>query len=1108
MAKTNHGRVGDALELLNRGLRPFVERELQALHGNQWRGVVAQTLREDRGAVKAATQGELNWDTHNLLSVMWDQWNTVFRNTLGHSERSLVSELREVRNRWAHQTPFSSDDAYRALDSIGRLLTAISAPEAKELEEQKMALLRVRFDEQRRGEMRKHAVATIEGNPQSGLKPWRKVVTPHRDVASGMYQQAEFAADLWQVYLGEAASEYQDPTEFFRRTFITEGLQKLLSNGVSRIGGHGGDPVVELQTNFGGGKTHSMLALYHLFSGTPTAELPGAEQVLKKAECEVASKVSRAIVVGTKVSPGNPSTKEDGTVIRTIWGEIAWQLGGKAGYEMIRADDEKATNPGDKMKELFNRFSPCLVLIDEWVAYARQLHEGSVLPAGTFDTQFTFAQALSEAAKTAKNTLLVVSIPASDNEIGGEWGQRALSRLKNAIGRVESSWRPASPDEGFEIVRRRLFEPLHEKGAFVARDAVARAFVEMYGTQHSEFPSECREAEYERRIKLAYPIHPELFDRLYNDWSTLDKFQRTRGVLRLMAAVIHSLWERLDGNLLIMPATIPIDDSAVQFELTRYLDDQWTPVIAKDVDGEQSLPLKLDREAPNLGRYSACRRVARTIYVGSAPTQRAANRGIDDRQVKLGCVQPGETVATFGDAIRRLTDRATYLYVDGSRYWYSTQPTVTRLAEDRANQLHEHEVMDEIVRRLRDEARNRGDFHCVHPCLGSSDIPDEQEARLVILGPEYPHSRGQTDSAALQEAQAILNSRGNSPRSYRNTLVFLAGDGSRLKDLQAAIRQFMSWKSIWDEREQLNLDPFQSKQADTKLRNADDTVNVRIPEAYQWLLVPNQPDHKGSPEWAETRLQGADSLALRASKKLKSEEMLLVQMGGVRLRLELDRVPLWRGNDVPVKQLVEDFATYLYLPRLCDPDVLISAIKEGITLPTWQSETFAYAQSKDADGRYLGLVGGGSATVRCEGGTIVVKSDVAAEQRSRDAEAAKAKGGDDSATVDEVGQTWNQGQADRAATARRADEDTPPPSAPIHRRFHGSVQLDSLRVGRDAGRIGEEVIRHLSKYIGANVEVTLEIRAEIPDGATEKTIRDVTENCHTLHFDSFGFEEE
>jgi predicted AAA+ superfamily ATPase/N-acetylmuramoyl-L-alanine amidase len=1106
MAKTNHGRVGEALELLNDGLRPFVERELEAVYKDQWRETVQQTIRNDRGAVKKAAGDEINWDSHNLLMVMWSQWNAVFRNTLGHAERSMVSELRDIRNRWAHQTPFSSDDTYRTLDSIARLLTAVSASEAKDVEKEKMALLRVRFDEQRRTERRRQSVAPTEGKPQSGLKPWRNIVTPHRDVASGKYQQAEFAADLWQVYKREASSEYQDPTEFFRRTFITEGLQKLLINGIHRVGGNGGDPVVELQTNFGGGKTHSMLALYHLFSGTPMSELPGVDDILKDAGCGVATNVRRAIVVGTKISPGNPSKKTDGTVVRTIWGEIAWQLGGKTAYEMIRTDDECATSPGDKMAELLTRFSPCLVLIDEWVAYARQLHEGSVLPAGTFDTQFTFAQTLSESAKDAKNTLLVVSIPASDNEIGGEWGQRALSRLKNAIGRVESSWRPASTDEGFEIVRRRLFEPLIDKEAFVARDAVARAFVEMYGAQRSEFPSECREAEYERRIKLAYPIHPELFDRLYTDWSTLDKFQRTRGVLRLMAAVIHSLWEREDGNLLIMPATIPIDDPSVQFELTRYLDDQWTPVISKDVDGENSLPLKIDRDVPNLGRYSACRRVARTIYVGSAPTQRAANRGIDDWQVKLGCVQPGEATATFGDAIRRLTDRATYLYVDGSRYWYSTQPTVTRLADDRAGQLHEHDVLDEIVKRLRDEARSRGDFHRVHACLGSSDIPDEHEARLIILSPEYPHTKGQPDSPARKEAQNILNNRGKSPRNYKNTLVFLASDLTRLRELNLAVRHYLAWKSIWEEREPLNLDPFQSKQADTKRKHADETVKARIPEAFHWMLVPGQPDPKGSLEWAEIRLNGADSLSVRASKKLKSEEMLLGQMGGVRLRLELDRVPLWRGDDVLVKQLIDDFATYLYLPRLRDSNVLIGAIEDGLPLLNWTVETFGYAQSKEASGRYLGLVGGRPTSVQIEGESLVVKPDVAAEQLQKDAEAQKQTGGAGTTpAVHERNQVkapgWKKQGNDGTAS-------TPRTPAPVYRRFHGAVQLDPGRVGRDAGKIAEEVIQHLTKLLGADVQVTLEIGARLQEGASDETIRVVTENCRTLHFDSFGFEEE
>src|SRR5262249_40467709 len=448
---------------------------------------------------------------------------------------------------------------------------------------------------------------------------------------------------------------------------------------------------------------------------------------------------------------GKPHRKPDGTTVRTLWGEIAWQLGGKEGYRLVKEDDEHATNPGASLKELFNQFGPCLILIDEWVAYARQLHGAADLPAGTCETQFTFAQALTESAKAAKNTLLVVSIPASESphqkaergvtdiEVGGERGREALARLKNAIGGVEASWRPASPDEGFEIVRRRLFQPL-SSDQFVARDAVARAFVECYGSQQQEFPSECREADYERRIKMAYPIHPEMFDRLYNDWSTLDKFQRTRGVLRLMAAVIHCLWERQDSTLLNLPAPVPDEDPLVQFEPTRYLEDQWGPVIEKDVDGANSLPLSLDRANPNLGRYSACRRVSRTIYMGSAPTQRASHRGIEDRQVKLGCVQPGETVATFGDALRRLTDSATYLYVDGNRYWYSTNPPVTRLADDRAGQLTEDQVSEEIIRRLRQEAHTRADFSKVHVCVPSSDVPDEGDARLVILGPEFPHA--------------------------------------------------------------------------------------------------------------------------------------------------------------------------------------------------------------------------------------------------------------------------------------------------------------------------------------------------------------------------------
>jgi hypothetical protein len=667
MAITNHERVGKALELLKCGLGPFVQREITSIYKERAAAEMIRALGEDRlNAKKPITE----WDVGVLLRLMWDSWNEVFRLTLGHTERSLVSELREHRNKWAHQEAFSSDDTYRALDSAGRLLTAVSAPQADQIDNMKMELLRLRFDEQVRSEKRKSAGTAIESAAVGNLKPWREVVTPHKDVASGRYQQAEFAADLWQVHLGEGTDEYRDPVEFFRRTYLTESLKGMLVGAVRRLAGQGGDPVVQLQTNFGGGKTHSMLALYHLLSCIAPTELSGIDAVMQEAGASKLPTARRVVLVGNKISPGNPSTKPDGTVVRTLWGELAWQLGGKKAFARIRADDEKATSPGDELRKLFIEYGPCLILIDEWVAYARQFHDQSDLPAGGFETQFSFAQVLTESAKLANNCLLVISLPASDTpgsphtqaddvEVGGQRGREALDRLRNVVGRIESSWRPASAEEGFEIVRRRLFEPLADPAQFKNRDVVARAFADLYRTQQAEFPPECRDADYEKRIKAAYPIHPEIFDRLYTDWSTLVKFQRTRGVLRLMAAVIHSLWEKGDKNPLILPANISIDDPRVQFELTRYLSDNWVPVIEKDVDGPSSLPLRLDGELPNLGKFAACRRVARTIYMGSAPLTKAAHRGLEDRQVKLGCVMPGESPAVFGDARRRLAGAAT-----------------------------------------------------------------------------------------------------------------------------------------------------------------------------------------------------------------------------------------------------------------------------------------------------------------------------------------------------------------------------------------------------------------------------------------------------------------
>ena len=1117
MAITNRDRVGKAMDFLQAGLAPFVEREIATAHPPKTTAA-RETLRylDNR---ELAMRPIPDWDAHALLLLLWKSWNAVFRTTLGHAERNFVSELRTARNRWAHQKSFSTDDAYRALDSTHRLLTAISAPEAGEAEKMKMEILRLRFNEQARQVRRRGAQTALRIGAVSSLPAWRDVVVPHRDVASGRYNQAEFAADLWQVYKGEGSDEYRDPAEFFRRTYLTESLRAMLVGAVRRVTSGDGDPVIQLQTNFGGGKTHSMLALYHLFSGTPPTGLAGVDELMAEAKVDGLPKVRRVVLVGNKISPGSTDRKPDGTVVHTLWGELAWQLGGRDAYCRIAAADETRTSPGDAIRSLFNDYGPCVILIDEWVAYARQLHDRSDLPAGSFETQFTFAQVLTESAKAASDCLLVISLPASDSaesphtqaddaEVGGVRGREALNRLGNVVGRLESAWRPATAEEGFAIVRRRLFAPMDQE-AYKQRDVVARSFVDFYQGQHQEYPPECRDADYERRLKEAYPIHPEVFDRLYEDWSTLLRFQRTRGVLRLMAAVIHSLWEKGDKSPLIIPSLVPIDDPRVQSELTSYLPDRWVPIIEADVDGLNSLPLRMDGQFSNLGKVNACRRVARTVFLGSAPLKEAARKGMDDRRVKLGCALPGETAAIFGDALRRLAGEATYLYQDGSRVWYDTQPTVTKLARDRAGQLERDpdKVAAEIGRRVQANAAKRGDFQGVH-CFPreAADVPDDPAVRLVILGVDHAYIKG-GNSPAEAAARALWESRGTGPRLCRNAVVFLAPDRTRLQDLEGAVRMYLAWQSIVAEKEILNLDPFQVRQAETRLKEEDGRVKGQMPEVFQWLLVPVQEKPVDELTWEALRLTGSGELAVRTSARLTREEHLVTRYASTRLRMDLDRIPLWQDH-VEVRQLAEHYARYTYLQRVEDPSVIVEAVREGVGLLTWEVETFAYAEGYDEEKeRYLGLQWGAMPPpITADDPGLVVRPEVAREQM--DAEVGPETGeGTGTATGTGTGTGTatgtGTGTGTGAGTGTGTDQGRTGP-----KRFHGSVNIAPLRAGKSVAQIAEEVVSHMESLVASKVKLTLEIEAEIPEGAPEHVVRTVTENARTLRFKSHGFEEE
>ena len=1095
MAVTNHERVGRALTLVRDAVHPEVERIWRTRFGIRWLEQVNKRLpHRDRHADPD--------DLAFLLKGMDATWDQFFRDTLSRSTRSYLHLLWEARNRWAHNERFSSEQTLRILDHCEMMLGAFRAGEpAARVQELKRSLQRQVFAEERRAAERRAAGDATKGEPLAGLKPWREVVTPHRDVREGRFAQAEFAADLRQVVKGEAAAEYGDPVSFYDRTFITEGLRDLISNAARRLSGRGGDPVVELQTGFGGGKTHSLIALYHLTSAA--SPLRGVGEALAEDELPVPSGVRRAVFTGQWAEPASVHQKEDGVEVRTMWGEIAYQLGGGEGYRMVEDADRNAANPGESLVTLFRRYGPVMILIDEWVAYARHLPmkvDERQVPAGDFDTQFTFAQTLTEAAASVDNALLVVSVPESGDpdddsmEVGGEKGRDALARLRHVLGRIASQWRPASSEESFEIVRRRLFEPV-EPSLARHRDAVVKAYHELYLDNVGEFPSETRERDYSRRMEAAYPIHPELFDRLYQDWSTLERFQRTRGVLRLMASVISELWDRDDRSLMIMPGAVPMYSAQVLPELTRYLTDRWKPIIDKDVDGPGSLPARFDRDRRNLGRYSASRRVARTTYLGSAPLP-TDRRGIDRTRIVLGCVQPGERPGVFGDALRHLADEATYLYNQQMRFWYDTKPSLTRMAADRALSHFDDNDADEHLRRLVQKMRRVSPLGGVHVFPdGPGDVPDEDDSvRLVVLHPDSPYERGDT-SPAVATAQTILDERQGGRRINRNMLVFLAAEKLRVPELRKAIRSRLAWQSILDDRDanNLNLAPADVDQARTRLKDADRTVELRMGETFSQVLHAVQAPGQAEIRWQPVRVSGAAGLLERVVRKLESSQHLITTYAATLVRRDLDRpeAPLWDGDHIGVRTLWSYYCRYLYMPRLAGFGVLSAAISRGVADLNWQNDTFAYADAYDAEAdRYPGLQTAAQVEVTHSLTAVLVRAARAMAQLDAESVAATAE--------DPVPGEVESGWGEDHGTERPPGE----PAKPT--RFYGRMDLDPIRAIRDLGTILDEVTKHLDGT-GKEVTLTVEINAS-SDGYDTRTQRIVKENATQLGFEAHEFE--
>jgi len=942
------------------------------------------------------------------------------------------------------------------------------------------------------------------------MKPWREIAVPHPDVLEGTFLQSEFAADITAVHTGKATSEYQDATAFFQRTFITEGMGLLLTSVARRLNGHGGDPVIQLQTAFGGGKTHTMLAVYHLSTREcPIKDLLGIPDLLDHAGIMDVPKARVVVLDGTARAPGQP-WKNDKQTINTLWGELAWQLGREEGYALVKEADTTGTSPGKNvLKTLLETYAPCVVLVDELVAYIRQFPNGQTLSGGSYDSNLSFVQALTEAIKLVPTAIMLASLPESEVEAGSNRGMAALQALEKTFGRLQALWKPVATEEAFEIVRRRLFEAVRD---VPGRDAVCRAFANAYVAEGSKLPSETQEARYFNRLVQAYPIHPEVFDRLYEDWTTLQSFQRTRGVLKLMAKVIYRLWKDQNQDMMILPGSLPLYDGNTRNELTYYLAPGWDAVLEKDIDGERAETTELESKEPRFGSINAARRVARTIFLGSAPSAAGTQkgiRGLDRARVLLGCLQPGQASSTFSDALNRLADRLHYLNSSGdkaqevTRFWFDTRANLRREMEDRKGRFNDqNEVRAKVADVLRKLIGGASIFGGSHIFTPHADVPDDGALRLVVLPPEKYYSKQETRIAS-EEVIDFVRNNGQKPRYRSNRLIFIAPDHASLTRMRDCVRSALAWNSIVDDVKagRLNIDNLQEQQARKELQSAEDVLPRVARECYKWLLCPVQAtptDRQPNIEAFPLNISGS-ALGTEIQRVCHDNELVISAWSPIHLRETLKKL-YWKDGKIAVNAMAvwEDMQRYLYLPRLEERNVLEHAVMKGTSTKDFFGT--AYGQTGDVfEGFRLG-----DANIQFDDTLLLIEPEAAKEYEASLPVDLKPDAGLSGGVTPSP--TGPHGQPSTLNLPGSGPSATPVTGGLKAKSFYGSVEVNPTTAKMRLVQLAEEIISSLASDPQAELKITVEINAEFPAGASDQIKRAVSENAKHLGFKTSTWE--
>jgi len=733
------------------------------------------------------------------------------------------------------------------------------------------------------------------------LPSWWQVTTPHKDIREGKLSEAIFAADLGDAVSGKAPLEYKDPCLFFEKTYLTQGLKNLLENVAFRLQGQKGDPFIQLQTPFGGGKTHALLALYHFIKNRKKIDHLSAIAELPKL-----GGVKVAVFVGTHA---------DAVAGKTPWGEIADQLGQ---YQIVKEHDRKRVAPGKELlRKILEISGPTLILVDEILEYIVKANRAEKAEKITHGQTLAFLQELTEVVGASKNCCLVITLPASILERYDEEAEKALQQLQKISGRIEAIYTPVEGIELYEVIRKRLFESLGEEKY---RKKVAQSYFDLYQRLGTDVPSEAREIEYRDRIERAYPFHPELIDTLYDRWGSFPTFQRTRGVLRLLAEVVADLYKRKIVSPLIQSCLVNLGNQTIRREFIKHIGNEFESVISADIAGKNPKAAKIDKEmGSEYEKYEIAKGIATSVFLNSFSAGTSKETSLP--RIRVSLLREGIPATIVGDAISKLEDELWYFHSEKKQYAFRNQPNLNRVIVDREETISGERIREEMKNAIQRCASRAMEVYLWPE--SSSDISDNKNLKIALLSPAHVHGSDREKSVA----EELFEKAGIGFRVYRNTLFILAMDENQQVLVEKAMRRLLALRDIQNDKFVLESLTSQSQEELKKrLKESEKELPFKILSAYRHLSILEE----AGIVWKDMGIPtigGDQTISERVLQFLKDQESVLSHLTPKYI---LERT---FSKDESEKSLRDIYELHLKTPGMAVPqneDVLKETIKEGV----------------------------------------------------------------------------------------------------------------------------------------------------------------------------------